>query len=156
MANLKPLDNYQSTQWNNYLPPSIDQDKLNNLEQNLLLNRDTINEIIKNLGVKPNNVSIEDGKIYDNPVYETLIAHKNELARLDRDKVNLSKYNSDIGNMTNLKGGGNPSNLVTAINNRLRNDVDDDSGQGHIYTFKKLILSNRKCSSLAGYRRCHN
>lgn len=134
---LQPIEDYVAVQWNNYLPPSIDQDNLNHLEQNVLLNRDTINEIIRKMGIKPDEITIEDAKIYENPIYETLIAHKNELERLERDKLDLAKYNEDLGDITQLQGG---STLVEAINNRIRRDIDDTAL--HTYTFKKLILSS--------------
>ena len=101
---LEPIADYTPTNWHNYLPPSIDQDNLNHLEQNMLLNRDTINEIIRKMGVKPSGTSVEDTAIYTNPIYETLIAHKDELARLDSAKLNITKYNSDLGDMTQLQG----------------------------------------------------
>lgn len=144
MASLKPIENYSPTQWHNYLPPSIDQERLNHLEDNLLLNRDTINEIIRNLGVKPEGTTVEDGKIYDNPIYETLIAHKNELARLEKDKLDKKTYNTNLGDMTKLQGG---KTLVDAINNRLRRDIDDSAD--HIYTFKKLILTSTDANSFS-------
>lgn len=137
MASLIPIENYVPTEWHNYIPPSIDQNKLNHLEENMKLNRDTINEIIRNLGIKPDGTTVEDSKVYDNPIYQTLIAHKNELARLEKDKLDLSKYNSQLGDFTKLQGG---STLVEAINNRLRRDIDDSAD--HTYTFKKLILRN--------------
>jgi hypothetical protein len=151
MSSLDVITDYSPTQWHNYIPPSIDQDNLNHLEENVKLNRDTINDIIRNLGIKPSGTSVDDEKIYDNPIYETLIAHKNELARLEKDKLNLSKYNSDLGDITQLQGG---STLVEAINNRLRRDIDDSAD--HTYTFKKLILNNRKLSSDADFRLCFN
>ncbi len=143
MASLNIIDNYKPVLWHNYLPPSIDQDNLNHLETNLELNRDTINEIIKNLGIKPDGVSAEDQNIYDSPIYETLINFKNELKRLEQDKLDKTKYNSDLGDITQLQGG---SNLVSAINNRLRRDIDDSSQ--HTYTFKKLVLTNGTSEAL--------
>lgn len=137
MASLIPIENYVPTEWHNYIPPSIDQNKLNHLESNMKLNRDTINEIIRNLGIKPDGTTVEDSKIYDNPIYQTLIAHKNELARLEKAKLDLTKYNSQLGDFTKLQGG---ATLVDAINNRLRRDIDDSAN--HTYTFKKLILNN--------------
>lgn len=143
MASLEEIESYSQVNWHNYIPPSIDQDNLNHLERNLNLNRDTINAIIRNLGIKPNGVSIEDQKIYDTPIYETLIEFKNELKRLERDKLDKSKYNTDLGDITQLQGG---SNLVDAINNRLRRDIDDSAD--HIYTFKKLVLNNGTSEAL--------
>lgn len=137
MASLIPIENYVPTEWNNYIPPSIDQNKLNHLELNMKLNRDTINGIIRNLGIKPSGTTIEDAKIYDNPIYQTLVTHKNELARLEKAKLDLTKYNSQLGDFTKLQGG---ATLVDAINNRLRRDIDDSAN--HTYTFKKLILNN--------------
>ena len=137
MASLIPIENYVPTEWHNYIPPSIDQNKLNHLEENMKLNRDTINEIIRNLGIKPDGTTVEDSKIYDNPIYQTLISHKNELARLEKAKLDLTKYNSQLGDFTKLQGG---ATLVDAINNRLRRDIDDSAN--HTYTFKKLILNN--------------
>lgn len=137
MASLIPIENYVPTEWHNYIPPSIDQNKLNHLESNMKLNRDTINEIIRNLGIKPDGTTVEDSKIYDNPIYQTLISHKNELARLEKAKLDLTKYNSQLGDFTKLQGG---ATLVDAINNRLRRDIDDSAN--HTYTFKKLILNN--------------
>lgn len=143
MASLNVIDDYKAVEWHNYLPPSIDQDNLNHLENNVELNRDTINEIIRNLGIKPDGTSVEDQKIYDTPIYETLIAFKNELKRLENDKLDKSKYNKDLGDITKLQGG---SNLVEAINNRLRRDIDDSAN--HIYTFKKLVLNNGNSEAL--------
>ena len=137
MESLKPIEQYIRTEWHNYIPPSIDQNKLNHLEKNMQLNRDTINAIIERLGIKTEGGSSKDDDIYNNPIYTTLIAHKNELARLEKDKLDLSKYNSQLGDFTKLQGG---STLVEAINNRLRRDIDDSAD--HTYTFKKLILKN--------------
>ncbi len=143
MASLEEIESYSQVNWHNYLPPSIDQNNLNHLEENLNLNRDTINAIIRNLGIKPDGTSVEDQKIYDTPIYETLISFKNELKRLEKDKLDKSKYNSDLGDITQLQGG---SNLVTAINNRLRRDIDDSAD--HTYTFKKLVLNNGTSEAL--------
>lgn len=137
MESLKPIEQYIRTEWHNYIPPSIDQNKLNHLEKNMQLNRDTINAIIERLGIKTEGGSSKDDGIYSNPIYTTLIAHKNELERLEKDKLDLSKYNSQLGDFTKLQGG---STLVEAINNRLRRDIDDSAD--HTYTFKKLILKN--------------
>lgn len=137
MESLKPIEQYIRTEWHNYIPPSIDQNKLNHLEKNMQLNRDTINAIIERLGIKTEGGSSKDDDIYSNPIYTTLIAHKNELERLEKDKLDLSKYNSQLGDFTKLQGG---STLVEAINNRLRRDIDDSAD--HTYTFKKLILRN--------------
>ena len=137
MESLKPIEQYTPTEWHNYTPPSIDQNKLNHLEENMKLNRDTINAIIERLGIKTEGGSSKDDNIYNNPIYTTLIAHKNELERLEKDKLDLSKYNSQLGDFTKLQGG---STLVEAINNRLRRDIDDSAD--HTYTFKKLILKN--------------
>ena len=137
MESLKPIEQYIRTEWHNYIPPSIDQNKLNHLEKNMQLNRDTINAIIERLGIKTEGGSSKDDDIYSNPIYTTLIAHKNELERLEKDKLDLSKYNSQLGDFTKLQGG---STLVEAINNRLRRDIDDSAD--HTYTFKKLILKN--------------
>ncbi|MGM9544009.1 MAG: polymer-forming cytoskeletal protein [Romboutsia timonensis] len=137
MESLKPIEQYTPTEWHNYIPPSIDQNKLNHLEENMQLNRDTINAIIERLGIKTEGGSSKDDDIYSNPIYTTLIAHKNELERLEKDKLDLSKYNSQLGDFTKLQGG---STLVEAINNRLRRDIDDSAD--HTYTFKKLILRN--------------
>ena len=60
---LKPIADYHITDWHNYLPPSIDQVNLNKLEEGMALNRNTINEIIRHLGVKPESISSEDEKI---------------------------------------------------------------------------------------------
>lgn len=146
MADLKPIVDYNPTEWRNYIPPSIDQDNLNHLETNMKLNRDTINEIIRKLGVKPSSTSAADNRIYNTAVYETLIAHRDEMARLERDKLNLALYNSQLGDFTQLQGG---STLVEAINNRLRRDIDDSAN--HTYTFKKLILNNRNIRRIKGY-----
>lgn len=143
MADLKPIENYIPTEWRNYIPPSIDQDKLNHLEENVKMNRDIINEIIKRLGIKPSSVSAADNTLYNTPIYETLIAHRNELERLEADKLDIKKYNTQLGDFTKLQGG---STLVDAINNRLRRDIDDSAM--HQYTFKKLILSNGTSSAL--------
>ena len=137
MESLKPIEQYVRTEWHNYTPPSIDQNKLNHLEENMKLNRDTINAIIERLGIKTEGGSSKDDDIYNNPIYTTLIAHKNELERLEKDKLDLSKYNSQLGDFTKLQGG---KTLVEAINNRLRRDIDDSAD--HTYTFKKLILKN--------------
>ena len=137
MESLKPIEQYIRTEWHNYIPPSIDQNKLNHLEKNMQLNRDTINAIIERLGIKTEGGSSKDDDIYSNPIYTTLIAHKNELERLEKDKLDLSKYNSQLGDFTKLQGG---KTLVEAINNRLRRDIDDSAD--HTYTFKKLILKN--------------
>ena len=137
MESLKPIEQYVRTEWHNYTPPSIDQNKLNHLEENMKLNRDTINAIIERLGIKTEGGSSKDDDIYSNPIYTTLIAHKNELERLEKDKLDLSKYNSQLGDFTKLQGG---KTLVEAINNRLRRDIDDSAD--HTYTFKKLILKN--------------
>ena len=137
MESLKPIEQYVRTEWHNYTPPSIDQNKLNHLEENMQLNRDTINAIIERLGIKTEGGSSKDDDIYSNPIYTTLIAHKNELERLEKDKLDLSKYNSQLGDFTKLQGG---KTLVEAINNRLRRDIDDSAD--HTYTFKKLILKN--------------
>ena len=59
----------------NYVIDHIDQNKLNHLESNMKLNRDTINEIIRNLGIKPDGTTVEDSKVYDNPIYQNLIAN---------------------------------------------------------------------------------
>lgn len=136
MADLVPIENYLPTNWQNYIPPSIDQDHLNHLEDNVKLNRDTINEIIRRLGIKPADVGA-DSDIYDNAIYDTLRTFKAELARLENAKLDKSVYNNHLGDMTKLKGG---STLVDAINNRLRRDIDDSAD--HTYTFKKLILTN--------------
>lgn len=142
MADLHILDNYNTTDWKNYLPPSIDQNNLNHLEAGVKLNRDTINEIIRKLGVKPTDVGA-NADIYNNEIYQTLIAHKNELAKLNTAKLNVTTYNTNLGNISQLQGG---SNLVEAINNRLRRDIDDSSN--HTYTFKKLILNNGTSEAL--------
>lgn len=125
----KEIENYIKTNWHNYNPPSIDQINLLHIEDNIELNRDTINEIIKRLGVVPESgTTTEDQKVYDSSVYDTLINHKNLIKQLQNDKVDKTTYNTD------------KANLQEQINNRLRKDQDDVSKFG--YTFKKLTLTD--------------
>lgn len=125
----KEIENYIKTNWHNYNPPSIDQINLLHIEDNIELNRDTINEIIKRLGVVPESgTTTEDQKVYDSSVYDTLINHKNLIKQLQNDKVDKTTYNTD------------KANLQAQIDNRLRKDQDDVSKFG--YTFKKLTLTD--------------
>lgn len=144
MANLKIIVDYNPVEWNNYLPPSIDQNNLNHLETNVELNRDTINEIIRNLGLVPAGGAGNNADIYNTPIYDTLIKFKNELARLEKDKLDKSEYNKNLGNIKNMQGG---TDLVTAINNRLRRDIDDTAQ--HTYTFKRMVLTNGTSEALS-------
>ena len=125
----KEIEEYIRTNWRNYNPPSIDQINLLHIEDNINLNRDTINEIIRRMGVVPESgTTTEDQKIYDSSVYDTLIDHKNLIKQLQNDKVDKTTYNAD------------KANLQEQIDNRLRKDQDDISKFG--YTFKKLALTD--------------
>ena len=124
----KEIEGYEIVNWHNYNPPSIDQINLLHIENNIKLNRDTINAIIKRLGEMPDSgLSKEDQAIYDNSIYETLIDHKNLIAQLDKDKLDKNTYNEQIVEVQNK------------ITNRLRKDMDDSSEFG--YKFKKLELT---------------
>lgn len=137
-TDFKEIEEYVITNWYNYNPPSIDQINLLHIENNIKLNRDTINEIIRRLGVVPSSgSSSEDQKIYDSSIYDTLINFKNQITQLQNDKLDNSKYLQQLGDFSQLQGG---STLVEAINNRLRKDTDDVSKFS--YTFKKLTLTD--------------
>lgn len=128
-TDFKEIENYVMVQWRNYNPPSIDQDNLLHLEKNIKLNRDTINEIIRRLGVPPDGgVSGEDQGIYDNSIYDTLIDFKDKIKQLQATKVDKTEYNAKVNDLQNQ------------INNRLRKDQDDISV--YSYTFKKLTLTD--------------
>ena len=128
-TDFKEIENYVMIQWRNYNPPSIDQDNLLHLEKNIKLNRDTINEIIRRLGVPPDGgVSGEDQGIYDNSIYDTLIDFKDKIKQLQATKVDKTEYNAKVNDLQNQ------------INNRLRKDQDDISV--YSYTFKKLTLTD--------------
>lgn len=132
------IENYVTTKWYNYNPPSIDQDNLRHIEDNIKLNRDTINEIIRRLGVVPTGgTSSENQQIYDTSIYDTLIDFKDKIKALQSDKLDKATYEQERGDMSTLLGGGT---LVGAINNRLRKDTDDVSQFS--YTFKALTLTN--------------
>lgn len=124
----KEIEGYEITNWHNYNPPSIDQINLLHIEQNIELNRETINAIIRRLGAVPESgLSKEDQAIYDNSIYKTLIDHKNLIAQLDDKKLDKTIYNDEI------------KKIQSQIDNRLRKDIDDSSNFG--YTFKKLALT---------------
>lgn len=124
----KEIEEYIKTNWRNYTPPSIDQINLLHIEDNIFLNRDTINEIIRRLGEVPDGgTTSEEQDIYDKSIYETLINHKDLIKQLQADKLDIAVYNVDKANLQNQ------------INNRLRKDQDDVSVFG--YTFKKLSLT---------------
>lgn len=128
-TDFKEIEEYVMVQWHNYNPPSIDQDNLLHLEENIKLNRDTINEIIRRLGVVPDSgISSENQQIYDNSIYDTLIDFKDKIKQLQSDKIDKTTYNSKVNDLQNQ------------INNRLRKDQDDVSV--YSYTFKKLTLTN--------------
>lgn len=132
------IENYVTTKWYNYNPPSIDQDNLKHIEDNIKLNRDTINEIIRRLGVVPTGgTSSENQQIYDTSIYDTLIDFKDKIKALQSDKLDKATYERERGDMSTLLGG---NTLVEAINNRLRKDTDDVSQFS--YTFKALTLTN--------------
>lgn len=132
------IENYVTTKWYNYNPPSIDQDNLRHIEDNIKLNRDTINEIIRRLGVVPTGgTSSENQQIYDTSIYDTLINFKDKIKALQNDKLDKATYERERGDMSTLLGG---DTLVGAINNRLRKDTDDVSQFS--YTFKALTLTN--------------
>ena len=98
------------------------------LEQNIELNRETINAIIRrHVAVPESGLSKEDQAIYDNSIYKTLIDHKNLIAQLDDKKLDKTVYNDEI------------KKIQSQIDNRLRKDIDDSSNFG--YTFKKLALT---------------
>lgn len=128
-TDFKEIEEYVMVQWYNYNPPSIDQDNLLHIEKNIKLNRDTINEIIRRLGVIPDEGgSGSDEDIYDSSIYDTLIDFKDQIKQLQDNKVNKSEYNTKI------------SDLQNQIDNRLRKDQDDVST--YSYTFKKLTLTD--------------
>ena len=128
-TDFKEIEEYVMVQWYNYNPPSIDQDNLLHLERNVKLNRDTINEIIRRLGVVPDGgTSGDDQQIYDTSIYENLINFKNQIKQLQDNKVDKTTYNEKVADLQNR------------INNRLRKDQDDISV--YSYTFKKLTLTN--------------
>lgn len=132
------IEEYVTTKWYNYNPPSIDQDNLKHIEDNIKLNRDTINEIIRRLGIVPDGGSTsENQQIYDSSIYDTLIDFKDKIKSLQSDKLDKFTYESERGDMSTLVGG---TTLVGAINNRLRKDADDVSKFS--YTFKALTLTN--------------
>ena len=154
MANLKEIPNYNMTEWHNYLPPSIDQTNLNKLEENVNLNRDTINEIIRNLGIKPSGTSVDDSKIYDTPIYETLISLKNKIAALEKDKLDVNKYNSDLGyggDVSNLiANNASEKTLIAAINNRLRKDTDDTTPYKCTFGSVEITSTSNSALNVAG------
>lgn len=122
------IEEYITTKWYNYNPPSIDQINLLHIEDNIKLNRDTINEIIRRLGAVPESGnSSENQNIYDSSIYDTLISHKDLIKKLQNDKLDKTTYNSG------------KADLQAQIDNRLRKDQDDVSSYG--YTFKKLALT---------------
>lgn len=128
-ATFKEIENYIKVNWRNYNPPSIDQINLLHIEDNIELNRSTINEIIRRLGKTPEGgTSVENQKIYDDSIYSTLINHKDLIKQLQNDKLDKTTYNTD------------KQNLQNQIDNRLRKDIDDVSTYG--YTFKKLTLTD--------------
>lgn len=128
-TDFKEIEEYIITQWYNYNPPSIDQINLLHIEENIKLNRDTINEIIRRLGEVPEeDISVEDQKIYDNSIYDTLIDFKDQIKQLQDSKVDIDVYSEKV------------SDLQGQIDNRLRKDQDDVSS--YSYTFKKLTLTD--------------
>lgn len=128
-TDFKEIEEYVMVQWHNYNPPSIDQDNLLHLENNIKLNRDTINEIIRRLGIVPDGGTTEENQqIYDNSIYDTLINFKDQIKQLQDNKVDKTTYNGKI------------ADLQSQINNRLRKDQDDVSI--YSYTFKKLTLTD--------------
>lgn len=128
-TDFKEIEEYVMVQWYNYNPPSIDQDNLLHIEKNIKLNRDTINEIIRRLGVIPDEGgSGSDEDIYDSSIYDTLINFKDQIKQLQDNKVDKSEYNTKIADLQNQ------------IDNRLRKDQDDVST--YSYTFKKLTLTD--------------
>lgn len=137
-TDFQEIEEYITTKWYNYNPPSIDQDNLRHIEDNIKLNRDTINEIIRRLGVVPSTGNTaEDQQIYDTSIYDTLIDFRDKIKHLQDTKLDIAVYEAERGDISNLQGG---SNLVEAINNRLRKDQDDVSQFS--YTFKKLTLTD--------------
>lgn len=135
LQNLSKIENYIPTEWRNYIPPSIDQEHLNHLEENVKLNRDTINDIIERLGIKSSSSSTEDDDIYNSAIYDTLISFKDKIKNLEDSKVNQSAYDKKI------------AELETKINGKL-SKITDDSG-AYTYTFKKLILQQTSSSASA-------
>ena len=128
-TNFKEIEDYIMTQWYNYNPPSIDQTNLLHIEQNIKLNRDTINEIIRRLGEVPEGgTSAENQKIYDDSIYDTLIDFKDKIKQLQDDKLDTRIYENKV------------ADLQRQIDNRLRKDQDDVSTFS--YTFKKLTLTD--------------
>lgn len=128
-TDFKEIEEYIMVQWYNYNPPSIDQDNLLHLEKNIKLNRDTINEIIRRLGIVPDGgTSGENQEIYDSSIYDTLINFKDQIKQLQNNKVDKTDYNAKVNDLQNQ------------INNRLRKDQDDVSV--YSYTFKKLTLTD--------------
>lgn len=128
-TDFKEIEEYVMVQWHNYNPPSIDQDNLLHLEKNIKLNRDTINEIIRRLGIVPDEGTTgENQQIYDNSIYDTLINFKDQIKQLQDNKVDKTTYNEKV------------ANLQSQIDNRLRKDQDDVSI--YSYTFKKLTLTD--------------
>lgn len=154
MANLKEIPNYNMTEWHNYLPPSIDQTNLNKLEENVNLNRDTINEIIRNLGIKPDDTSVDDSNIYDTPIYETLINLKNKIAALEKNKLDVNKYNSDLGyggDISNIIANNpNDRTIIAAINNRLRKDADDTTPYKCTFGSIEITSTSNTALNVAG------
>lgn len=137
-TDFKEIESYVTTKWYNYNPPSIDQDNLAHIEKNIELNRDTINEIIRRLGTTPDgSTSSEDQKIYNDAIYDTLLSFRDSIKKLQDEKLDKAVYEKERGDMSSLLGG---TDLVSAINNRLRKDTDDVSQFS--YTFKALTLTD--------------
>lgn len=135
----KEIESYVTTKWYNYNPPSIDQDNLLHIEKNIELNRNTINEIIRRLGVVPaGGTSSDDQKIYDTSIYDTLLDFRDKIKKLQDEKLDKATYEKERGDFSSLQGG---TDLVSAINNRLRKDTDDVSQ--YSYTFKALTLTDK-------------
>lgn len=124
-SSFKEIEEYVPTVWHNYNPPSIDQINLKHIEDNIKLNRDTINEIIRRLGEIPDNIPVPDQPIYNTSIYDTLKSLRDRIKNVEDNKLNASTYNSQIGDFSQLQDSADPKTIVHAINNRLRKDQED-------------------------------
>lgn len=137
-STFEKIENYTPTSWHNYNPPSIDQINLAHIEKAIKLNRDTINEIIDRLGEVPESSSVSEQSVYDTSIYDTLISLKEGISGIEDGKIDVTRYETEIGDIRNLQDSSNPKTIVSAINNRLRRDIDDNNGT-HTLTVGNLI-----------------
>lgn len=137
-STFEKIENYTPTSWHNYNPPSIDQINLAHIEKAIKLNRDTINAIIDRLGEVPESSSVSEQSVYDTSIYDTLISLKESVSGISDGKIDVTRYETEIGDIRNLQDSSNPKTIVSAINNRLRRDIDDNNGT-HTLTVGNLI-----------------